>query len=100
MLTLTKKELQTKCKTNAVSGRRFLPVRVVKENFLQDGEDGELGEGPVEGGQLGSAGVSSPAGQVVGGHHGGCRNEHLVEQHRLQSAAQLLRVHLGTADRR
>lgn len=72
----------------------LLPVCVVKQNFLYDGEDGQLSQGPVEGGQLGAKHVSSPGHQVVNRHHHGPRDKHLVEQDAPQRLTKLHRIHL------
>lgn len=67
---------------------------VVKQNFLYDGEDGQLSQGPVEGGQLGAEWVPCPGHEVVNSHHHGPRNEHLVEEDAPQRLTKLRRVHL------
>lgn len=70
------------------------PVGIVKHNFLHEGEDSQLGQGPVEGGQLGATGVPSHAHQVVSRHHHGPRDEQMVEDDNLQRMAKLNWIHL------
>lgn len=79
---------------SAFQNKSPLPVRVVKQNFLNDGEDAELHQTPVEGGELRPTGVSSPGHQVVNPHRHGPRDEHVVEDDGLQGLTQLHRIHL------
>lgn len=67
---------------------------IVKHNFLHDGTDSQLHQGPVEGGQLRSTGGPSQAHQVVNNHHHGPRDEHLVEDDGLHCMAKLNWIHL------
>lgn len=48
----------------------------------------------MEGGQLGATGVPSHAHQVVSRHHHGPRDDHLVEDDRLERIAELRWIHL------
>lgn len=73
----------------------FQPVRIVENDFLQEGEESQLQQGPVEGGQLGVTGVTPQGHQVVSHHHHGPRDEHLVEDHRLHRMPKLSWVHLA-----
>lgn len=77
-----------------VKNKCSLPVWIVEENLLQDGEGGQLHQGPVKGGQLGATGVSSPAHQVVNNHSHGPGDYHVVEEDTLQGLAQLSWIHL------
>lgn len=77
-----------------VKNKCSLPVWIVEENLLQDGEGGQLHQGPVKGGQLGATGVSSPAHQVVNSHRHGPGDYHVVEYDTLQGLAQLSWIHL------
>lgn len=54
----------------------------------------------MEGGELGAAGLPSPALQVVGGHHHRPGDHGPVEEDALQSVAQLIRIHLEVSSRR
>lgn len=67
---------------------------IVKHNFLHDGTDSQLHQGPVEGGQLRATGGPSQAYQVVNSHHHGPRDEHLVEDDGLHCMAKLNWIHL------
>lgn len=71
-----------------------LPVRIVKQKFLQDGEDSQLCQGPVEGGQLRATWVRSPGRQVVSRHYHGPRDAYPVEEDSLHCIAQLNGIHL------
>lgn len=78
----------------------LLPVGVVEHDLLDDGEGGQLDQGPVEGGQLGATGVAPPRHQVVTNHHHRPGDEDLVEGDGLQGLTELHWVHLGAAWRR
>lgn len=67
---------------------------IVKHKFLQEGEEGQLCEGPVEGGQLGATGVSTHGHQGSSHHHHGPRDEHIVEEDGLQHMAKPIWIHL------
>lgn len=69
-------------------------MRVVKQNLLQDGEEGQLRKAPVEGGQLRATGVSHPTHQAIDDHHHGSGDEHLVEEDCLHRLPQLYRIDL------
>lgn len=77
-----------------VKNKCSLPVWIVEENLLQDGEGGQLHQGPVKGGQLWATRVSSPAHQVVNNHRHGPGDYHMVEEDTLQGLAQLSWIHL------
>lgn len=68
-------------------------VRIVKQKFLQDGEDSQLCQGPVEGGQLRATWVRSPGRQVVSRHYHGPRDAYPVEEDSLHCIAQLNGIH-------
>lgn len=67
---------------------------VVEDELLQDGEGGQLHQGPVEGGQLGATGVAPQGHQLVGPHHHGPRDAQVVEEDGLQGVDELLFIHL------
>lgn len=69
-------------------------MRVVKHDFLREGKESQLHQGPVEGGQLGSTGVPYHAHEVVSRHHHGPGDDHLVEDDRLERVAELRWIHL------
>lgn len=77
-----------------------IPVWIIKHDLLHDGEEGQLQQSPVEGGELGAAGLPSPALQVVGGHHHRPGDHGPVEEDALQRVTQLLRIHLEVSSRR
>lgn len=69
------------------------PVRIVENDFLRDGEESQLHQGPVEGGQLRATGLPFPGHQVESHHHHGPRDEHVVEDDSLHRMDKLYSVH-------
>ncbi len=77
--------------------KKSSPVWIIKSELLDETEDDQLKDGPVEGGEVGGGAGGSPQPHgLVGRTQEGQADHSLVEQHHAHSTTQVLPAQLDT----